>query len=136
MVVLWKCFIRRSPVQEDHFEWPQECSSYTGLTVLANSSPCIGLIFINQSNLVVDCGVHPSLHANFHHQSSIHYGGIETFVPRVLAHFGLGDAELFLAQKIRQVRLTKFTKIFKLYQVFMYNFLYLNCSNIYIYIYI
>ena len=36
--------------------------------ILQNSSSCINLIFTNQSNLVIDSGVHPSLHANCHHQ--------------------------------------------------------------------
>ena len=36
--------------------------------ILQNSSSCIDLIFTNQSNLVIDSGVHPSLHANCHHQ--------------------------------------------------------------------
>ena len=33
-----------------------------------NSSTCIDLIFTDQPNLIVDSGVHPSLHTNFHHQ--------------------------------------------------------------------
>ena len=33
-----------------------------------NSSSCINLIFTSQSNLVVESGVHPSLHPNCHHQ--------------------------------------------------------------------
>ena len=36
--------------------------------LLANSSSCIDLIFIDQPSLVVDCGTHPSLHPNCHHQ--------------------------------------------------------------------
>ena len=36
--------------------------------ILPNSSSCIDLIFIDQSNLVVDSGVHSSLHHNCHHQ--------------------------------------------------------------------
>ena len=36
--------------------------------ILANSSSCIDLIFTDQPNLVTDCGVHPSLHPNCHHQ--------------------------------------------------------------------
>ena len=33
-----------------------------------NTSSCIDLIFTDQPNLVVDSGVHPSLHSNCHHQ--------------------------------------------------------------------
>ena len=36
--------------------------------LLANSSSCIDLIFTDQPSLVVDCGTHPSLHSNCHHQ--------------------------------------------------------------------
>ena len=36
--------------------------------VLLNSSSYIDLIFTDQPNLVVDSGVHPSLHPNCHHQ--------------------------------------------------------------------
>ena len=35
-----------------------------------NSSTCIDLIFTDQPNLLVDSGVHPSLHTNFHHQTA------------------------------------------------------------------
>ena len=35
---------------------------------MPNSSSCIDLIFTDQPNLVVDSGVHPSLHPNCHHQ--------------------------------------------------------------------
>ena len=34
----------------------------------ANSSLCIDLIFTSQPNLVMEYGVHSSLHPNFHHQ--------------------------------------------------------------------
>ena len=34
---------------------------------MGNSASCIDLIFTNQSNLVIDSGVHPSLHTNCHH---------------------------------------------------------------------
>ena len=36
--------------------------------ILPNSSSCIDLIFTDQTNLVVDTGVHLSLHPNYHHQ--------------------------------------------------------------------
>ena len=36
--------------------------------VLGSSSSCIDLIFTTQSNLVVESGLHPSLHPNCHHQ--------------------------------------------------------------------
>ena len=37
--------------------------------LLANSSSCIDLIFTDQRSLIVDSGIHPSLHPNCHHQS-------------------------------------------------------------------
>ena len=33
-----------------------------------NSSSCIDIIFTSQANLVIDAGLHPSLHVNSHHQ--------------------------------------------------------------------
>ena len=36
--------------------------------VLENSSSCVYLIFTNQQNLIMDAGVHPSLHLKRHHQ--------------------------------------------------------------------
>ena len=36
--------------------------------LLSNSSSCIDLIFMDQPNLIVDSGVHPSLHPKCHHQ--------------------------------------------------------------------
>ena len=36
--------------------------------VLENSSSCIDLIFTNQANLIMDSGVHSSLHSKCHHQ--------------------------------------------------------------------
>ena len=48
--------------------------------ILPNSSSCIDLIFTDQPNLVVDSGVHPSLHPNCHHHirtlNSLGYSGI------------------------------------------------------------
>ena len=36
--------------------------------ILYNSSSCIDLIFTSQANLLIQSGVHPSLHSNCHHQ--------------------------------------------------------------------
>ena len=36
--------------------------------ILHNSSSCIDLIFTSQPNLIIESGVHPSLHPNCHHQ--------------------------------------------------------------------
>ena len=49
--------------------------------LLENSSSCIDLIFTLQTNLVMNAGIHPLLHASYHHQIvfakfnlEIHYG--------------------------------------------------------------
>ena len=49
--------------------------------LLENSSSCIDVIFTPQTNLVMNAGIHPSLHASCHHQIvfakfnlEIHYG--------------------------------------------------------------
>ena len=36
--------------------------------ILSNSSSCIDLVFTSQPNLVMESGVHSSLHENCHHQ--------------------------------------------------------------------
>ena len=36
--------------------------------LLPQTSSCIDLIFTDQPNLIVDSGVHPSLHSNCYHQ--------------------------------------------------------------------
>ena len=36
--------------------------------ILPQSSSCIDFIFTDQPNYVTDCGTHPSLHPNCHHQ--------------------------------------------------------------------
>ena len=36
--------------------------------ILQNCSLCIDLTFTNQPSFVIDSGVHPSLHPNYHHQ--------------------------------------------------------------------
>ena len=36
--------------------------------ILEHSSGCIGLLYVNQPNLVIDSGIHPSLHQNCHNR--------------------------------------------------------------------
>ena len=36
--------------------------------ILDNSKSCLDLIFTSQPNMIMDSGVHPSLHYNCHHQ--------------------------------------------------------------------
>ena len=47
--------------------------------ILINSSSCIDLLFTFQTSLVMESGVHFSLHQNFHHQ--IIYAKIKVFYP-------------------------------------------------------
>ena len=48
---------------------------------MPNSSSCIDLIFTNQTNLVVDSGVHSSLHPNCHHQIIFAKFNLNVFYP-------------------------------------------------------
>ena len=49
--------------------------------IIEPSSLCIDLIFTTQSNLVVESGVHPSLHPNFHHQIVFAKFNVQIFYP-------------------------------------------------------
>ena len=57
--------------------------------ILPNSSTCIDLIFTDQPDLVVDSGVHPSLHTNCHHQITFYkFNLINIYLP-ISTWFGL-----------------------------------------------
>ena len=66
--------------------------------VLENSSSCIDLIFTSQPNLVVNSGVHPSLHPNCHHQIVYLKFNLKIHFPppyeREIWHYGQENAEL------------------------------------------
>ena len=66
--------------------------------VLENSLSCIDLIFTSQLNLVVDSGVHPSLHPNCHHQIVYAKFNLKIHFPppyeREIWHYAQGDTEL------------------------------------------
>ena len=49
--------------------------------ILPNSTSCIDLIFSDQPNLIVDSGVHPSLHPNCHHQITFCKLNLKIFYP-------------------------------------------------------
>ena len=49
--------------------------------ILPNSSSCIDLIFTNQTNLLVESGVHSSLHPNCHHQIVFAKFNLNVFYP-------------------------------------------------------
>ena len=65
--------------------------------ILPNSSSCIDLIFCNQSNMITNCGVLPSLHPNCHHQIIFANIDFNVCIPppyeRHIWHFKKADAD-------------------------------------------
>ena len=53
----------------------------TDPTHILPESSCIDLLFIEQPNLVIDNGVHSSLHANCHHQITRFKLNLKIFTP-------------------------------------------------------
>ena len=49
--------------------------------ILTDSSPCIDLLFTSQPNLVMESGVHSSLHQNCHHQIIYPKINLKVFFP-------------------------------------------------------
>ena len=49
--------------------------------ILDNSKSCIDLIFTSQPNMIMDSGVHPSLHSNCHHQIIYAKFDLKVFYP-------------------------------------------------------
>ena len=49
--------------------------------ILDSSFSCIDLIFTSQPNLVIESGVHPSLHQNCHHQIIYAKFNLQMFYP-------------------------------------------------------
>ena len=66
--------------------------------ILEASSTCIDLIFTTQPNLVVESGVHPSLHANCHHQLVFAKLNLQIYYPppypREIWHYKQANSEL------------------------------------------
>ena len=66
--------------------------------VLENSSSCIDLIFTLHPNLIVDSGVHSSLHPNCHHQIVYAKFNLKIHFPppyeREIWYYGQGNTEL------------------------------------------
>ena len=66
--------------------------------ILEFSSLCIDLIFTTQPNLVVEPGVHPSLHPNCHHQIVFAKFNLQMYYlppdPREIWHFKQANTEL------------------------------------------
>ena len=66
--------------------------------LLESSSSCIDLIFTTQPNLVVESGVHPSLHPNCHHQIVFAKFNLQIYYPpsypREIWHYKQANTEL------------------------------------------
>ena len=52
-----------------------------GTQIVESCSSCIDLIFATQPNLVVEAGVRPSLHPNYHHQISFAKFNLQIYYP-------------------------------------------------------
>ena len=65
--------------------------------ILDNAIACIDLIFTSQPNMVIDPGVHASLHSNCHHQIIYAKFDLEIFYPspydRTVWHFKHGNTD-------------------------------------------
>ena len=65
--------------------------------ILDNSKSCIDLIFTSQSNMIMDSGVHPSLHSNCHHQTICAKFDLKVFYPppyeRTVWHFSRANSD-------------------------------------------
>ena len=66
--------------------------------ILHNSSSCIDLIFASQPNLIIESGVHPSLHPNCHHQLIYAKFNLQIYYPpqyyREVWHYNNVNTEL------------------------------------------
>ena len=66
--------------------------------ILHNSSSCIDLIFASQPNLIIESGVHPSLHPNCHHQLIYAKFNLQIYYPpqyyRAVWHYNDANTEL------------------------------------------
>ena len=65
--------------------------------ILDNSKSCIDLIFTSQPNMIMDSGVHPSLHSNCHHQIIYDKFDLKIFYllpyERIVWHFSRANSD-------------------------------------------
>ena len=82
---LWKTAFKKFEVQ-------------ISLQILESFFSCIDNIFKTQSNLVVESGVHPSLHQNYHHQIVSASFNLQIYYPspypREMGHYKQTNTEL------------------------------------------
>ena len=73
----------------------------------SNSSSCIDLIFTSQPNLVMESGVHSSLHLNCHHEIVFAKIKLKGHYPlpyeREIWHYEMANLTLFVDQSIRSL---------------------------------
>ena len=66
--------------------------------ILSSPSSCIDLVFTSQPNLVMEFGIHPSLHSNCHHQIVSAKFNLSIFYPppyeRTVWYYGKANTEL------------------------------------------
>ena len=68
--------------------------------VLENNSSCIDLIFAKQPNLIMDSGVHPSLHSKCHHQ--VIYAKLNLQIQYFYTLWDYGKAQFDLINKANE----------------------------------
>ena len=72
--------------------------------ILVNSSSSIDLIFTDQPNLVTDCGTHPSLHPNCHHQIISCKLNLKIDIVHLIKDYSGTSKELILIQFGKQLK--------------------------------
>ena len=81
--------------------------------ILESSSSCIDLIFTTQPNLVVESGVHPSLHPNCHHQIVFAKFNLQIYYPppypREIWHYKQANTELIDGQLLILIGIKPFS---------------------------
>ena len=80
---------------------------------LESSSSCIDLIFTTQPNLVVESGVHPSLHPNCHHQIVFAKSNLQIYYPppypREIWHYKQANTNLSDGQLLTLIGIEPFS---------------------------
>ena len=81
--------------------------------LLESSSSCIDLIFTTQPNLVVESGVHSSLHPNCHHQIVFAKFNLQIYYPppypREIWHYKQANTELIDGQLLILIGIKPFS---------------------------
>ena len=68
--------------------------------ILPQSSSCIDLFFADQPNYVTDCGTHPSLHPNCHHQITFCKLNLKVEYPPLMSVlFGISKSQIMTLLK-------------------------------------